>query len=304
MRLQGRLIQHGDERLGYPVESLYEKRREQRKTGQGSSYIWSKELDYWQELGFNHSEIDKACGHSKLLVKEQVKVVKDIKCSADHDPWNVNQEQQKLAIMRREGYYLAKLEKVAKARVESKEKPCHPPTITHLTWRDRAVEDEPSRIHLGEILAETRRDSHKIIAWAGADPGICVTLESVPQTTDQLVQHLNRFRALEDNQHLDTTLLEKERNRSDSEIDVVGQKTQKDEPVLDIAVSMEVEPSSQLGPSTGVDSETNEDQHNQETLIDRLSISPLQAKKEKKEASEEPPWNETKARSEYGHPDV
>ena len=197
VRLQGTLIPHGNERLGHPVESLYEKRREQHKANGGASYVWSKELDQWQERGFGHKEIDKACTHSKTMVKAQVKAVKALKGSPDQDPWELAQQQQQVAVLRREGYYLAKLEKVAKARVENKEKRCQAPIITHVAWEDSAVEDEPSRIDLSDVLAEARRDPSKVIAWAGADPGVCVTLESVPQSTNELARHLNRLKALE-----------------------------------------------------------------------------------------------------------
>ncbi|KAF9930610.1 hypothetical protein BGZ67_005715 [Mortierella alpina] len=89
--------------------------KESSKTGSGASYIWSNELDHWQERGFNRKEID-------------------------HDPWELVQQQQQQAIMPREGYYLAELEKVAKAPVENKEKRC-------------------------DILVEAQRDPNKVIAW-------------------------------------------------------------------------------------------------------------------------------------------
>lgn len=104
---------------------------------------------------------------------------------------------------------------------------------------------------------------------------------SVPKLTLQLRFH----KALPDSQHLDTTLLEKERNTSDSETDVVGLNTQKDEPVLDTAVPMDVEPSSQSGLLTGMDPETNEDQHNQEASVPELHTLRL------------PPSSQTKAKN-------
>ncbi|KAF9965257.1 hypothetical protein BGZ70_005155 [Mortierella alpina] len=245
VRLQGTLIPHGNERPGYPVESIYEKRREQRKANSGASYIWSKELDHWQERGFSHNEIDKACTHFKGLVKEQDKVVKTLKGNPDHDPWELVQQQQQLAMMRKEGYYLAKLEKVAKARVENKEKRCQAPRITHPAWTDSAVEDELSRIDLGDIL---RHDETPTKSLPGLGQIQMFALRSI----------------------LNTELLEQERPSLEDEDGVVSQNVQNDRFVSIIAASTETEQPSQEDMSMEMKLDTNQDQQHQEAPSSEL----------------------------------
>ncbi|KAI8355837.1 hypothetical protein B0O80DRAFT_448080 [Mortierella sp. GBAus27b] len=190
IRIQGKLIPHGPQREGYPVESAYERRKEKCHGRNPSSWIWSQELQHWSSL--SKEEISKAAKDSALIANNKENDLKAHKAS-QLDPAMINKEEHEVAQAKRIAYYWSKLEKESKSKQVVKA-----PVPTMVTWDKHHIEEEPSRIRLKSLVEEAEQDPKKMVSWAGGDPGVRVMLEVVPSSTLEIKTHLSRFHALYD----------------------------------------------------------------------------------------------------------
>ncbi|KAG0344697.1 hypothetical protein BG004_004254 [Podila humilis] len=160
------LISHGADRQGYPTESAYEQRRQNKNIAHGFSFMWQQELDHW---GMTTPEISTAVKMSTQEVKEKAKNLKDAKKqNSNVDPTDIEVEKDNSSA----------------------------PKVLQCHWDNHKLEETPERINLQHMLQEVQHDPSKKIACGGGDPGLVTTLDVVPQTLEEVFAHLNQFQQL------------------------------------------------------------------------------------------------------------
>lgn len=229
IRIMGEVIPHGqDGRQGYPIRSVYEKRKRVRG-GRSDAQLWAAEFhqshlskkqaevkaeDAAKQLKTKEKEIKVLRREAVILEAERTRVstkLKEAGSEASSDtPTYVDlvqarkdlkdkrtellTEEAELRQHRHNRYYWNKVAKAATSSGNVRTVQVSQAKDTIPTWNWPMAEDSTRRLDISKLLAA--QSPNKVVVFAGTDYGLRRMSETVVQTYQEIQAHINRYWAL------------------------------------------------------------------------------------------------------------
>jgi hypothetical protein len=218
VRITGKVIEHGPNRKGHPVSSAYEARkRDKKRTGQRnwqdefkSTNMTIEEIKDIAEttaaaIENEKKEVEKLRRYVSRLQKTQILASHSNARSRTKDSYgilkNAREEvrdfrskllprEKSLRNLRQDCYFWNNIVRYGKSSHTDRSKS----KVTEATWSHFSVEDNTEVLDVTRLIAT--QGKKRQIVFSGTDYGVCKMSETVPQTLNGIIEHINRYQVL------------------------------------------------------------------------------------------------------------